>query len=578
MSHTQNFRKLVCVMLSAWLMVGWSLPPCQAQAINEDIVDTRKTDEMFLYLGDLGTMRVYNLTRLAVSNPGVVEIVNADVNQILLVGRQAGETQFFLWDEYGKRTIMIRVLERDLELIRRRMLRLLDAAEIDGVILEYNPLEGKILARGKMNKTEKESFDKVVESFGEYLINMVREQSDLIQIDAQVTELNKTLNEVLGVGWSTSFNVDESTLPDFSGKIYDTLKIGDFTRTTAILATVNAMLQTSEARNLSRPSVTVSDGEEAMILVGGEVPITSTVVGDGGQTESVEYKSYGVTMNVTPKIQDDNKIEITLSVTVRDVDSGTGNETAFSTTTANTKVLLDDGQTIVIAGLIKQNELTTEDKVPFLSSIPLIGLLFRSKNYDRSVDKELIISLTPHILRQKNKEKYYNQEKDASGPEQEIEAESTETADDASQPMDDASQLMDDESDTEENAEAEEESLLFSAPTADAVGGTGEESSDLVADYARQVQNKIASKITFPYEAIEQGWEGTVMLNLTIFSDGTLGKAEIQESSGHAIFDKDAVNTAEIVSPFEPFPVDLETEEMEVSIPVIYSQQITDSN
>ncbi len=572
MSQMQLFRKACCVFLSiSMVIVGWPFPPSQAQTINEDIVDTRETDEMFLYLGDLGTMRVYSLTRLAVSNPGIVEIVNADVNQILLVGRQAGETQFFLWDEYGKRTIIIRVLERDLELIRRRILRLLDAAEIEGVILDYNPLEGKILARGKMNKTEKEEFDKVVESFGDYLINMVQEQSDLIQIDAQVTELNKTLNEVLGVGWNRSFDIEE-TPPTFNGKITDVFKIGDFARTDAILATVNAMLATSEARNLSRPSVTVSDGEDASVLVGGEVPITSTVVGDGGQTESVEYKSYGVEMTVSPKIQDDNKIEITLNVTVRDVDSGSGNQTAFATTTAETKVLLDDGQTIVIAGLIKQNELTTEDKVPFLHKIPILGLLFRSKNYDRSVDKELVISLTPRILRQKGKEKYVSKEE-----KQKLEDAQSIEIQPADEGLEDGN--LEESLNEDGNMAAEDgEEVSFVVPQAEAAEVTTEDGSDLVANYAREVQNKIASKITFPYEAIEQGWEGTVTLSLTIFSDGTLGKAEVQESSGHAVFDKDAANTAEIVSPFEPFPVDLEMDEMEVSIPVIYSQQLTDSN
>ncbi|HSA30204.1 MAG TPA: TonB family protein [Candidatus Omnitrophota bacterium] len=568
MSHTQVFKKLSCVLLSAWLAIVWSLPPCQAQgSINEDIVDTRETDEMFLYLGDLGTLRVYNLTRLAVSNPGIVEIVNTDVNQILLVGKQAGETQFFLWDEYGKRTVIIRVLERDLELIRRRITKLLEAAEIDGVILDYNPLEGKILARGKMNKTEKEEFDKVVESFGDYLINMVQEQSDLIQIDSQITELNKTLNEILGVSWSQSFNVEE-TLPGFDGKIYDTFRIGDFARTTKILATVNALLTTSQARNLSRPSVTVADGEEASILVGGEVPITSTVVGDGGQTESVQYKSYGVEMSVTPKIQDDNKIEITLSVSVRDVDSGTGNTTSFATTTADTKVLLDDGQTIVIAGLIKQNELSTEKKVPFLHKIPILGLFFRNRDYNKTTDKELVISLTPRILRQKNKEKYVKSEK---RPAEEIKAAAPSSGEE--QPAD----VLNEETDVAAGSEME-----FSNETVDLEAmpqilseDVEEDDADLVAEYARKVQNKIASKITFPYEAIEQGWEGTVILSIVVLSDGTLNKADVQESSGRAIFDKDAVNTAEIVSPFDPFPVDLEMEEIEISIPVIYSQQLT---
>ena len=356
--------------------------PVQTAAQVEEIIDTREKRDVVLYRGDIVALRVYSLTRIAISKPGIVDIVKADVDEILLSGKTLGQTQIFLWDEYGKRSVLARVMEQDLDMMRERIEQLLAAAEIEGVKLEHSAYEGKLIATGKVNKVQKEEFDKVVEDFGEFIINMVETQGDLIQIDAQVTQLNTTLQKVLGVEWDASFSVKEQAFPtNQNGYFGDIFKIGDLERTDLINATVNALLTTSEARTLSRPSVVVSDGEEANILVGGEIPVVSTTTSDGAISENVTYKNYGVELSVTPEIKDDDKMDIQINVSVRDLGDNYGDNTSFTTTSAQTRVLLDDGQTVIIAGLIKQGETTTESKVPFLHRIPIVGLMFRNKNY-----------------------------------------------------------------------------------------------------------------------------------------------------------------------------------------------------
>ncbi|MFA5089205.1 MAG: energy transducer TonB, partial [Candidatus Omnitrophota bacterium] len=97
-------------------------------------------------------------------------------------------------------------------------------------------------------------------------------------------------------------------------------------------------------------------------------------------------------------------------------------------------------------------------------------------------------------------------------------------------------------------------------------------SYDLITDYVHTVQQKISQAISYPYEAIENGWQGTVKLTLRILKDGTLDEASIKESSGHNIFDKDALNTAQILAPFPAFPLDLDLEEIIITLPIVYSQ------
>ncbi|MFP4473628.1 MAG: TonB family protein [Candidatus Omnitrophota bacterium] len=610
---------VVCGLAGMLFTAGSVFHPVPAAwAQQEEVVDTLEESEAVLYIGDIIALKVYSLTRIAVSQPGVVEIVNADVDEILLTGKRTGETQFFIWDEYGKRTVVVRVLDQDLTMIQRRIERLMTSAEIAGVTLEQNNLEGKIVATGKVNAAQKEEFDEVVNDFSGYLINMVQEQQDLIQIDAQVTELETTLTKALGVQWSQAFDVTEDAVPGAGESgLDDIFRIGDLSRTSLITATVNALLETSQARNLSRPSVVVADGEDANILVGGEIPIVSTISSDGAVAENVEYKNYGVELTVIPTIRDDDKIEVTLTVSVRDVGTSFGDNTSFTTTTADTKVLVDSGQTIILAGLIKQSETTSESKVPFLHNIPILGAMFRYKS-SNPVDKEVVISLTPYIRRQKNKlmtaeerqqeeqmnkqtarelgEEYPDMDQATGGiSEPEIlsdpdvrdamSAEDGRAADgDNEKDGGAAAEREDDQGDSEEETGAgmtDEAGVDMDALLDDIEQGAfrdgqlqeGKEQAALVGDYARRIQQKIAQRTSFPYEAQEAGWKGTVQLSLHILSDGTLSDVTVKESSGRNIFDKDALNTAEIVSPFEPFPVELEMKDLVVTIPVVYSQQ-----
>lgn len=569
----------VCYYSIVALMVMLCLPgPSSAQV--EEMIDTREKRDVVLYRGDIVGLKVYSLTRIAISTPGVVDIVKADVDEILLSGKALGQTQIFLWDEYGKRSVLARVMEQDLDMMRERIEQLLDAAEIKGVTLQHSTYEGKLIATGKVNKVQKDEFDKVVENFGDFIINMVEAQGDLIQIDAQVTQLNTTLQKVLGVEWDASFSMDEVSYPtNTNGFLGDIFKIGDLERTELINATVNALLTTSEARTLSRPSVVVSDGEEANILVGGEVPIVSTTTSDGAISENVTYKNYGVELSVTPEIKDDDKIDVQIDVSVRDLGGTYGDNTSFTTTSAQTRVLLDDGQTVIIAGLIKQGESTTETKVPFLHKIPIIGWAFRNKSYLKSPDQELVISLTPHLRRQKNKLKTNQEMLEEEAIQQKAAQEKTvrihldddglkiDSDDDLTTAAksltlpDDVAALLDD--DIEDVMSAVEQTVEDPATVP---------SSDSIKAYAKGVQQKIADRISFPFQAKEEGWDGVVTLTLTILKDGTLEDVQLKESSGHEIFDQDALNTARIVSPFEPFPESLTKEQIVVTVPVVYSQ------
>ncbi|MDP8216340.1 MAG: hypothetical protein P9L98_03345 [Candidatus Kaelpia imicola] len=158
---------------------------------------------------------------------------------------------------------------------------------------------------------------------------------------------------------------------------------------------------------LSSPHITVLDGQEAYVLVGDKEPIVSVSVTypESGETlysESVEYMDTGVRLSVTPYISDDGFVTMQIKP---EVSSGTEVEGALegsiyikkTTSEAETTVIVKDGDTIILAGLMKETEVYEREKVPILGDIPLIGKLF-SEKHKKKVKTEIIILLTPQIV------------------------------------------------------------------------------------------------------------------------------------------------------------------------------------
>ena len=145
MSIKNPIRKnVICTVLSL-IVILLLATPGQLYAELQDVVDSRDGTAMILYKGDLVTLKVYSLTRIAVQNPGIVDIANADVDEIVFVGQGIGETQIFIWDEYGKRSIIARVYREDLDMLQKRIEAALDALGIDTIKITKNDLERKIV-------------------------------------------------------------------------------------------------------------------------------------------------------------------------------------------------------------------------------------------------------------------------------------------------------------------------------------------------------------------------------------------------------------------------------------------------
>jgi type II secretory pathway component GspD/PulD (secretin) len=246
-------------------------------------------------------------------------------------------------------------------------------------------------------------------------------QHKQVLIEAMIVEVTLDDTTKLGVEWEHAYDRTGEDphhnpgvldlLTDFgvnlatggTGGIY---KIGGLTADEYSI-TIEALKSNANTDVLSSPRIVVIDGESANILVGSSEPymvattdpITKLLVQD------IKYIDVGVKLEVTPQIGEDNYVtmkihpEVSTARRVAEVD----NVVAKDTTQADTTMMIKDGETIILGGLIKNDKRQTINKVPFLGDIPILGLAFQNKSY-QDVKKEVLVFITPHILTSDNRQ------------------------------------------------------------------------------------------------------------------------------------------------------------------------------
>jgi type II secretory pathway component GspD/PulD (secretin) len=161
-------------------------------------------------------------------------------------------------------------------------------------------------------------------------------------------------------------------------------------------AQLQALEQNRKANIISNPRITTVDNREAKILVGQKIPL---IVQDVAGNPVSQLQTIGIQLKVTPHLTQDKKIIMDLHPEVSDLStqSTVQGGVIINTSEADTRVMVDDGQTAVIGGLIRTNESTVRRGVPLLKDMPLVGWMFRSDSNTRQ-NRELIIFVTPRLL------------------------------------------------------------------------------------------------------------------------------------------------------------------------------------
>ncbi|EPN7878883.1 type II secretion system secretin GspD [Vibrio vulnificus] len=192
---------------------------------------------------------------------------------------------------------------------------------------------------------------------------------------------------------------DYSTLASALSKVNGaalSVVMGDWT------ALISAVSSDSNSNILSSPSITVMDNGEASFIVGEEVPvITGSTAGSNNDNpfQTVDRKEVGIKLKVVPQINEGDSVQLNIEQEVSNVLGANGAvDVRFAKRQLNTSVIVQDGQMLVLGGLIDERALESESKVPLLGDIPVLGHLFKSTN-TQVEKKNLMVFIKPTIIR-----------------------------------------------------------------------------------------------------------------------------------------------------------------------------------
>ena len=199
------------------------------------------------------------------------------------------------------------------------------------------------------------------------------------------------------------FDNPVTPLPNGAGAVAaaaSSIGINKFIRNVWLAPTLDLILRNGSARILSSPNLVTMPGAEAKFLVGGEIPY---IVPSGLGTVNVQWKQYGVQLDLTPTILPDGSIETKITPEVSDLDFANGitvlgyTEPALRTSRITTDIVSKPGESIVMAGLLRRQEIRNIDKIPGLSALPILGKLFQSTSYQKS-DSDVVFVMTPEVI------------------------------------------------------------------------------------------------------------------------------------------------------------------------------------
>ncbi len=193
---------------------------------------------------------------------------------------------------------------------------------------------------------------------------------------------------------ATDFGLSDATQGGFYNIVTDDLRV-----------TMRALATQGKLEVLSRPSVLARNNELAIITIGSEVPFVRNVqISEEGRiTNTIEYEDIGIILQVVPHITNEGMVEMEVlpeisTLTAETVPiTGDLNAPVIAKRSAETRVVVADGKTVVIGGLMEDNDVESIRKIPILGDIPVVGWLFRRKITEKT-KTELLIFLTPYVI------------------------------------------------------------------------------------------------------------------------------------------------------------------------------------
>jgi type IV pilus assembly protein PilQ len=324
----------------------------------------------------------------------------------LSVIRESSYIYIIPTDEYQKEVLTSATAEQQaqvVEMLKREVVRLKNvaAAEMQQSISSLLSPRGKITVVQHSNSLIIFDTDKNIEA----IKNTIKEldiETDQVSISCKIIQVGSSVIQSLGVQWGyfdqiNGKGISATHIPGtgvVAGAL-EKLSYGILSQD-KLAFTLEYLFQNGKTEMVAQPQITTMDNKEAKIFMGSEVPVTYR---DESFNTVVKMITAGTELVVTPHITGDKRLMLDLKPKKSSY-TMSNNQPVVTTQSAQTNVVVTDGETVVIAGLTSNEFANTEDGIPILKDIPLIGNLF--KRTKKTLEKQdLIVFVTPHIINKK---------------------------------------------------------------------------------------------------------------------------------------------------------------------------------
>ena len=370
------------------------------------------------------------VSTIFVAEPRVATYQLVNPRKALVMGRSLGSTTFMALDENGNAVYTTNVsVGFDLARIKKAIRDLYPSISIklsptaDGVIVSGTvptpTVAADIIAivdsfvhpgQGQTTSSSTTSSDTsgaatgtgtMGAHVGKVINRLTVTLPNQVIIRVRFAEVSREVSEKLGVNWfwgkvhnsnhpfavGLANNTMTSTLPHSFFSELGGVGVPDFS------AMIDVLAGESLVSILAEPNLSVASGESASFLAGGQIPVKTT--GSLGSANT-EWKDYGVKLEVAPTILSENRLSLRIRPEVSHLGVSFDNTPSIITRKAETTIELADGQSFVIGGLLQNNITNDVNKIPGLGDLPVMGALFRSKDFSRN-ESELVMIATAYI-------------------------------------------------------------------------------------------------------------------------------------------------------------------------------------
>lgn len=355
------------------------------------------------------------VNQVAIANPEIADVLVVAPGEVMLIGKKPGTTSLSLW-RYGNRIDYTVVVDGSDD----------GTAGIVQGVLKYPDVHvsmagGKIILEGMVeNQYERTRAELIASSYGTVTNLLQMRHPKQVRIESRVIEISTDKVKNLGIAYGNAAGNDSGssggnssvslgTEGAFGAGQSHTNKVDAgkpfnwFGSYAEINAQLNALVKKGDAKVLSEPYVIAMSGEKANILIGGEIPVP---VNTDDNTVTVEWREYGIRLDIEPTVQQDNSVDSKIQTEVSSLDwSSAVNATSATgvripgllSRKADSHVVMQPGMTMAIGGLISSTESKSVSKIPLLGDIPILGQFFRNTSKTRE-RKEILILLTPILV------------------------------------------------------------------------------------------------------------------------------------------------------------------------------------